>query len=90
MAILVNMGKRGFILKEGFLNPGEQLTVDEETAQKLTKAYPQELKQIIVKAQEVKNVVEEKAVEPTVAEKVEGPIEAKPVKKAARQKKGSK
>lgn len=90
MAILVNMGKRGFILKEGFLNPGEQLTVDEETAQKLTKAYPQELKQIIVKAQEVKNVVEEKAVEPTVAEKVEEPIEAKPVKKAARQKKGSK
>lgn len=86
MAILVNMGKRGFVLKEGFLKPGDQLTVDTETAHKLTKAYPQELKQIIVEAQEVKKDV----VEPTVAPKVEEPIEdEKPVKKATRRKKGS-
>lgn len=92
MAILVNMGKRGFILKEGFLKPGEQLTVDAETAEKLTKAYPQELKQIIVQVQEVKNAnsVEEKIVEPTVAKEVVEPIEENRVKKATRQKKGSK
>lgn len=86
MAILVNMGKRGFVLKEGFLKPGDQLTVDSETAQKLTKAYPQELKEIIVEAKEVKEVV----VEPTVAPKVEEPAQdVKPVKKATRRKKGS-
>ena len=88
MAILVNMGKRGFVLKEGFLKPGDQLTVDSETAQKLTKAYPQELKQIIVEAKEVKKA--EVVVEPTVAPKVEEPVEdVKPVKKATRRKKGS-
>ena len=73
MAILVNMGKRGFVLKEGFLKPGDQLTVDTETAQKLTKAYPQELKQIIVEPKEVKKA--EVVVEPTVAPKVEEPVE---------------
>lgn len=88
MAILVNMGKRGFVLKEGFLKPGDQLTVDTETAQKLTKAYPQELKQIIVEPKEVKKA--EVVVEPTVAPKVEEPVEdVKPVKKATRRKKGS-
>lgn len=88
MAILVNMGKRGFVLKEGFLKPGDQLTVDTETAQKLTKAYPQELKQIIVEQKEVKKA--EVVVEPTVAPKVEEPVEdVKPVKKATRRKKGS-
>lgn len=47
MAILVNMGKRGFVLKEGMLNPGSTITVDQETAEKLSRAYPKELKVII-------------------------------------------
>lgn len=85
MAILVNMGKRGFVLKEGFLKPGDQLTVDAETAQKLTKAYPNELKEIIVKAEEVK-----KAVAETTEPKVEEPAEEKTAKKTSRRKKGSK
>lgn len=88
MAILVNMGKRGFVLKEGFLKPGDQLTVDTETAQKLTKAYPQELKEIIVEPKEVKKA--DVVVEPTEAPKVEEPVEdVKPVKKTTRRKKGS-
>lgn len=86
MAILVNMGKRGFVLKEGFLKPGDQLTVDAETAQKLTKAYPNEIKEIVVKAEEVKKAVAETTEEP----KVEEPAEEKPAKKTSRRKKGSK
>lgn len=87
MAILVNMGKRGFVLKEGFLKPGDQLTVDAETAQKLTKAYPNELKEIIVKAEEVKKAV---AKTETTEPKVEEPADEKPAKKTSRRKKGSK
>jgi hypothetical protein len=86
MAILVNMGKRGFVLKEGFLKPGDQLTVDAETAQKLTKAYPNEIKEIVVKAEEVKKAVAETTEEP----KVEEPAEEKPAKKTSRRKKSSK
>lgn len=88
MAILVNMGKRGFVLKEGFLKPGDQLTVDAETAQKLTKAYPNEIKEIVVKAEEVKKAVAEN--EETTEPKVEEPAEEKPAKKTSRRKKGSK
>lgn len=47
MAILVNMGQRGFILKEGLLNPGQSITVDAETAETLSRAYPKELKVIV-------------------------------------------
>lgn len=88
MAILVNMGKRGFVLKEGFLKPGDQLTVDAETAQKLTKAYPNEIKEIVVKAEEVKKAVAK--TEETTEPKVEEPAEEKPAKKTSRRKKGSK
>ena len=88
MAILVNMGKRGFVLKEGFLKPGDQLTVDAETAQKLTKAYPNELKEIIVKAEEVKKAVAKD--ETTEEPKVEETADEKPAKKTYRRKKRSK
>lgn len=94
MAILVNMGKRGFILKEGFLKPGDQLTVDAETALKLTKAYPNELRQIVLDTAEVKKVVEtikETPVTPARAEITEPePIAEEKPKKANRRKKGSK
>lgn len=84
MAILVNVGQRGFILKEGFLAPTQQLTVDQETANKLCKMYPQELKMVIVdkpsEAQcEGPKVVEEKVEEPVKEE----PVAEKP-KKATR------
>ena len=88
MAILVNMGKRGFILKEGFLKPGDQLTVDAETALKLTKAYPNELRQIVVDTVEVKKVVETIKETPVTPAKAE--ITEKEPKKATRRKKGSK
>lgn len=91
MAILVNMGKRGFVLKEGFLKPGDQLTVDAETAQKLTKAYPNELKEIVIKAEEVKKAVAEtKEIKETTEPKVEEIAEEKPAKKTYRRKKSSK
>lgn len=90
MAILVNMGKRGFVLKEGFLKPGDQLTVDAETAQKLTKAYPNEIKEIVVKAEEVKKAVAETKSETTEEPKVEETAEEKPAKKTYRRKKSSK
>jgi len=48
MAILVNIGQRGFVLKEGFLGPTQQVTVDPETAEKLSKMYPNELKVIVM------------------------------------------
>lgn len=48
MAILVNIGQRGFVLKEGFLGPTQQVTVDDETAEKLSKMYPNELKVIVM------------------------------------------
>lgn len=83
MAILVNMGKRGFVLKEGFLNPGGQVTVDSETAATLTKAYPNELKLIVTETAKgkVEVVKEEK---PVVEETKE---EVKPAKKRASRKK---
>ena len=90
MAILINLGKRGFVLKEGFLNPGEQITVDQETANRLTKAYPKEIKEISVEPVKVKETVKEE--KPAVAETAEEPKEEakaeKAFKKTSRRKKG--
>ena len=85
MAILVNIGQRGFVLKEGFVGPTQQITVDQETADKLAKMYPQELKVIVVekvvKEEPVKVEVEAPVVTPKVehVETVEAPKE-EPVK----------
>lgn len=72
MAILVNIGQRGFVLKEGFVGPTQQVTVDNETAEKLAKMYPQELKIVMMSGEGTKaeeEVVEEvKVAEPVVAE----------------------
>ena len=84
MAILVNIGQRGFVLKEGFVGPGQQITVDQETATKLSRVYPNELKLVMpdkevvekifepkeepVKEEPVLEEVEEKAEEPSVEE----------------------
>lgn len=66
MAILVNMGQRGFVLKEGFLAPGSQIEVAAETAEKLSKMYGKELKLIVTE---------------TKVEPKEEPKEEKPVKR---------
>ena len=70
MAILVNIGKRGFVLKEGFVGPTQQITVDQETAESLAKMYPQELKLIsvepVVKVAPAKVEVVELAAAPEV------------------------
>ena len=94
MAIIINMGQRGFVLKEGFLKPGDQITVEEETAQTLTKAYPNELKRIVVDVEKVKEVVKEPVKEPETVQVVEETTEepkaeetAKPAKKGGRRKK---
>lgn len=77
MAILVNMGKRGFVLNEGLLKPGDQITVTSEVGEKLAGMYPKELK--LIAAEEVKSVKEPvKPIEPT---------EEKPVVKRGRPKK---
>lgn len=73
MAILVNMGQRGFVLQEGFVGPGQQVTVDQETAEKLTKMYPQELKMIVVDSV-AKVVKEEPVVEETKETIAEEPV----------------
>lgn len=70
MAILVNLGKRGFVLKEGLLNPGQTLTVDQETANTLSKMYPKELKVIIAEAPKVEVVKQEPIKEEPKAEEV--------------------
>lgn len=69
MAILVNMGQRGFVLKQGFLAPGKELVVDAETGLKLSRIYKKELKliQTEVKVEEVEAPKEEK---PVVVEEV--------------------
>jgi hypothetical protein len=93
MAILVNMGKRGFVLKEGFLNPGGQVTVDSETAETLTKAYPNELKLIVTETAEGKTEVVKEVkpvVEPEVKEEVKEVEEVKPAKRGSRKKKTAK
>lgn len=85
MAILVNMGKRGFVLKEGFLNPGDQITVDSETAEQLTKSYPNEIKAIVL--DEPKVAVEEET--PVAEEPKEEVKEVKPAKRGGRRKKAT-
>ena len=85
MAILVNKGQRGFVLKEGLLNPGQQITVDTETAEKLSRTYPKEL--MLIMPEVVKPVVEEVKVAP----KVEAPVaetvaEVKPKKRGRKAK----
>jgi len=77
MAILVNMGQRGFVLKEGMLNPGGTITVDSDTASMLSRAYPKEIK--VIEPEKVK--VEE----PKVVTEVQH--EAEPVKEEAPKKK---
>lgn len=70
MAILVNIGQRGFVLKEGFVGPTQQITVDQATAEKLAKMYPQELK-VIVMDKVVKEPVKVEVGAPVVTPKVE-------------------
>lgn len=85
MAILVNKGQRGFVLKEGLLAPGHQITVDAETAEKLSRTYPKEL--MLIELPEVKAPAKE---EVKVAPKVEEPVaetvaeEPKPKKRSSR------
>ena len=62
MAILVNKGQRGFVLKEGLLAPGAQLTVDNEEAQKLSRMYPKEL--MLILPDPIVKPVAEKVAEP--------------------------
>lgn len=77
MAILVNLGQRGFVLKEGLLAPGQSLTVNEETAETLSRAYPKELKVIqpekVVEKPVVKAVKVEPVKEPEVKEAPKAP-----------------
>lgn len=81
MAILVNKGLRGFVLKEGLLVPGQQITVDQETAEKLSRTYPKELMLIMP---EVKAPAKEEVkVEEPVAETV---VEEKPKKRSRKAK----
>lgn len=86
MAILVNKGLRGFVLKEGLLAPGQQITVDQETAEKLSRTYPKELMLIMpeVKVPAKEEVKEElPKMEEPVAEAV---VEAKPKKRSRKAK----
>ena len=75
MAILVNMGKRGFILKDGFLAAGQEIVVDTETGEKLAATYKTELK-LIVPEQEQKAEVKE-----VIAEEVEPKVETPKAKR---------
>lgn len=83
MAILVNMGKRGFVLKEGFLAPGSQIEVQDETASKLAKMYAKDLKLVVTKAAEK----QEEVVKNETPKPLE-PTDVKPVvKRGGRRKK---
>ena len=95
MAILVNMGKRGFILKEGFLKPGDQITVSKETAEKLAKFYPGEIKVVVADEpkQDKKAEPEETPVENTEVKEEKPTVEPEvkeetPVKNGGRKKGG--
>ena len=95
MAILINLGQRGFVLKEGYLNPGAQITVDQETADRLTKAYPKELKEVKIEpikaheAPKAEKAEAPKEVEPTPTPVVEeAPKATGTAKKTSRRKKG--
>lgn len=67
MAILINIGQRGFILKGGLVAPGQQIVVDQQTAETLSKVYPKELKLVL----QDKKVVEEILKPEVKEEKVE-------------------
>ena len=73
MAILVNMGKRGFVLNEGLLAPGGQIVVDNETGEKLSRVYPKELKLIKPEQVVVSKPVAMEVVTPEIA-----PVEEQP------------
>lgn len=81
MAILVNMGQRGFVLKEGLLAPGSTITVDQETAENLSRAYPKELKVIIPDA-----VVKNEAPKAVSEAQCEGPVAEAPKKRGRKPK----
>ena len=89
MAILVNMGKRGFVLKAGFLNPGQQITVDSDTANQLTKAYPNELKLIVTENTKGEVEVVKEEIKPVVAEEPKEEVKPAP-KRGSRKKKSAK
>ena len=74
MAILVNKGQRGFVLKEGLLAPGGQLVVDNEEAEKFSRVYPKEL--MLIMPDPVVKPSEDQCEGP-VAEKVAEPEEVK-------------
>ena len=88
MAILVNKGQRGFVLKEGLLAPGQQMTLDNEVAEKLSRTYPKELMLIVpeVKAPVMEAKAEPKVEEPKVEAVVEPVAEAKPKKRGRKAK----
>lgn len=84
MAILVNMGQRGFVLKQGFLAPGKELVVDSETGLKLSRIYKKELKLIEVEEKVVAPTKEEAKAEEVKVEQtvVEEPKKRKYTRKA--------
>lgn len=95
MAILVNIGQRGFVLKEGFIGPGQQITADQETAEKLSRTYPNELKLIVQDKKEIEKILEPKEEpvkeEPVLEEKAEEPsVEEEPKKTTRRGRKKAK
>lgn len=63
MAILVNIGQRGFVLKEGFVGPTQQVIVDNETATKLAQMYPSELKIVMMSGEVAEKEVAKEVVE---------------------------
>lgn len=85
MAILVNIGQRGFVLKEGFVGPTQQITVDNDTAEKLAKMYPKELKIVMMSGEGTKS--KEEVVEEVKEEVKEPVVEPEQPKKATRKRK---
>lgn len=90
MAILVNKGLRGFVLKEGLLAPGQQITVDQETAEKLSRTYPKELMLIMPEVKKAEPMEQPKPV-PAVNYVEQEPeavpaVEAKPKKRSRKAK----
>ena len=78
MAILVNIGKRGFVLKEGFVKPGDTITLGQDAAEKLSRVYPKELKLIVSDVKEDKGPA--KVFEPKVVETLAEPAKVEAVK----------
>lgn len=84
MAILVNMGQRGFVLKEGFLAPGKEIIVEKESADKLAKMYGKELKVIYNEDVKVEAPKQQESPKEEPKEELE---EVKPAKRGGRRKK---